>query len=161
MKKNISGFTLIELLVVVIILGILAVTAAPKFMSLTGDARGSTVKGMKGAVQGSLGLVYAKAQVNGQSGATGSLTIDGNAVALVEGYPDPATAANLTSVVEFDSNEFTAEAVASGTEVAIYPNAVTQPGTVAVGTDYSCAVIYAKTAGNAPTVTTVNLDKCD
>ena len=38
MKRN-AGFTLIELVIVIVILGILAVTAAPKFLNLQGDAR--------------------------------------------------------------------------------------------------------------------------
>ena len=50
MKRS-AGFTLIELIIVIVILGILAVTAAPKFINLQGDARTSTVNGLKGAVQ--------------------------------------------------------------------------------------------------------------
>ncbi|MGL4893853.1 MAG: type II secretion system protein, partial [Shewanella sp.] len=45
MKKQ-QGFTLIELVVVIIILGILAVTAAPKFINLQGDARVSALNGL-------------------------------------------------------------------------------------------------------------------
>ena len=45
MKRS-AGFTLIELVIVIIILGILAVTAAPKFLNLRGGARESTLKGM-------------------------------------------------------------------------------------------------------------------
>jgi len=159
MKKNYEGgFTLIELLVVVIILGILAVTAAPKFMSLTGDARASTVKGMKGAVQGSLGLVFAKAQVSGQSGLAGTLTIDGNAVTLEEGYPDPAAAANLSGVVEFDPLEFTAVAIAPD-EIVIHPVGA-NTGAATVSADYVCAVVYTKVLGDSPSVT-FNVADCD
>lgn len=46
MKKQ-AGFTLIELVIVIIILGILAVTAAPKFLNLQDDARTSTLKGVE------------------------------------------------------------------------------------------------------------------
>nr|WP_272877531.1 MULTISPECIES: prepilin-type N-terminal cleavage/methylation domain-containing protein [Shewanella] len=60
-----QGFTLIELVVVIIILGILAVTAAPKFINLQGDARLSTLNGFKGALQGTNSLVYSKAAIGG------------------------------------------------------------------------------------------------
>lgn len=46
-----QGFTLIELIVVIVILGILAVTAAPKFMNLTSDANSAVVKGLAGAIR--------------------------------------------------------------------------------------------------------------
>ncbi|MDP5147703.1 type II secretion system protein [Shewanella sp. ULN5] len=65
MQKQ-QGFTLIELVVVIIILGILAVTAAPKFINLQGDARVSALAGMKAAIQGSNTLVYSKAALAGE-----------------------------------------------------------------------------------------------
>lgn len=64
MQKQ-NGFTLIELVVVIIILGILAVTAAPKFINLQTDARQSALQGVKGAIQGANGLVFAKAALMG------------------------------------------------------------------------------------------------
>ncbi|WP_351016186.1 type II secretion system protein [Shewanella sp. AC91-MNA-CIBAN-0169] len=64
MQKQ-QGFTLIELVVVIIILGILAVTAAPKFINLQGDARASALSGMKAAIQGANTLVYSKAALAG------------------------------------------------------------------------------------------------
>ena len=56
MKKQ-NGFTLIELVVVIIILGILAVTAAPKFINLQSDARETSLQGMKRAILGANSLV--------------------------------------------------------------------------------------------------------
>ncbi|GGP61344.1 hypothetical protein GCM10009347_29490 [Shewanella algicola] len=67
MQKQ-QGFTLIELVVVIIILGILAVTAAPKFINLQGDARVSALSGMKAAIQGGNTLVYSKAALAGKEG---------------------------------------------------------------------------------------------
>ncbi|ENM3810998.1 type II secretion system protein, partial [Vibrio cholerae] len=57
MKRQ-SGFNLIELVVVIVILGILAVTAAPRFLNLQSDARKASLLGLKGAINGAAGLVY-------------------------------------------------------------------------------------------------------
>jgi MSHA pilin protein MshA len=74
MKKQ-QGFTLIELVVVIIILGILAVTAAPKFINLQGDARISTLEGARGAMQGANSLVFSRAVLNAQGNAAAQTVI--------------------------------------------------------------------------------------
>ncbi len=86
MQKQ-NGFTLIELVVVIIILGILAVTAAPKFINLQTDARQSALQGVKGAIQGANGLVFAKAALAGEERADDT---DGTDVTIigVEGDSD-------------------------------------------------------------------------
>ncbi|MCD9555155.1 prepilin-type N-terminal cleavage/methylation domain-containing protein [Photobacterium carnosum] len=60
-----KGFTLIELVVVIVILGILAVVAAPKFMGLQRDARIADLKGLEGSLKAANEMVYAKAAMKG------------------------------------------------------------------------------------------------
>lgn len=92
MQKQ-NGFTLIELVVVIIILGILAVTAAPKFINLQSDARVSALQGMRASIQGANSLVYSKAAIAGKEkgGTDGAATLDiglgtGKDINIVYGY---------------------------------------------------------------------------
>ena len=62
-KKQQSGFTLIELIIVIIILGILSVVAAPKFLNLSTDANIAVLEGLGGSIQSASALVYAKANI--------------------------------------------------------------------------------------------------
>ncbi|OEF28469.1 type II secretion system protein [Vibrio rumoiensis] len=89
MKKQ-GGFTLIELVVVIVILGILAVTAAPKFLNLQDDAKVSAVKGLAGAMKGAAGITYGKAAVAGKdavSSANLSIPSVSGGVDIIYGYP--------------------------------------------------------------------------
>jgi MSHA pilin protein MshA len=79
-----KGFTLIELVVVIVILGILAATAAPKFIDLTGDARSSVMKGVQGSINSAVNLAHAKALV---AGSLTEIEIGGTFYALVNGFP--------------------------------------------------------------------------
>ena len=63
-KMKQQGFTLIELVVVIIILGILSVIAAPKFIDLKSDAYIASLRGMAGAIDSTNSLVYSKAAIN-------------------------------------------------------------------------------------------------
>ncbi|WP_318436985.1 type II secretion system protein [Photobacterium leiognathi] len=98
MKKQ-QGFTLIELVVVIVILGILAVTAAPKFMNLQGDARHASLQGLKGAIQGASGIVYGKAAIEGIESTKGTVSAGADTVQTLFGYPEASDDGILKAIV--------------------------------------------------------------
>jgi len=68
MKRQ-HGFTLIELVMVIVILGILAATAIPRFVNLTGEARSARVQGFAGALGSGAAINYASRSANAALGA--------------------------------------------------------------------------------------------
>lgn len=104
MMKKQSGFTLIELVIVIIILGILAATAVPKFVDLQGDARASAMKGVKAALEGAATLTYSQAAIQGIEKASSS-QVTKSGVDTVFGYP-AATEDGIINAVDLSANDW-------------------------------------------------------
>jgi MSHA pilin protein MshA len=143
-----AGFTLIELVIVIVILGILAATAAPKFIDLTNDAKASVMEGLEGALNSAADLAHAKALVEGKtatSGSTQSISVGSDTILLNYGWP---ITADISKLVDVDS------AISHSGGTFFYVDSTSTQ---------ECAVTYSNVASNTetrPTIATVDLTKC-
>ena len=160
--KNQSGFTLIELVAVIVLLGVLAVTALPRFIDLRGDARQGVLESVAASLQSAAVQVYAKALMQDSLANTDTVSDNGVLIDTRLGYPRANSVGNedISDLVDISGDDSLVFQPGGG--------AVRRVGYDADGdgnvTDDGCFIIYnnATAVGTLPeiTIADANLAGC-
>jgi MSHA pilin protein MshA len=145
MRTSQSGFTLIELVVVIVILGILAAFAVPRFMGLERQARTATANSLAGSIRSASAMAHGVWLANGNNAA--NIQVDGVARAMALGYPTRGSIDDLLESVQGfayapGTGTFTRQGAVNAAQCT-----VVYTGAVLVGANITPPTVVVQTAG--------------
>jgi MSHA pilin protein MshA len=120
-----KGFTLIEMVIVIVVMGILAAVAIPKFVSFTTDARVATMETLEGVVKTSANLVFAKSALEGnEDESAAKVDVAGKLVNVTFGFPviDSRGEDELMNILETDISYTLSQEVGGDNGVILISN---------------------------------------
>jgi type II secretory pathway pseudopilin PulG len=157
MSKQDNARNPLNIVMVVIILGILAAVALPRHLEQKHEARRAQIQAWASALHSGVAIAHAAAQVYGQTGDRGNVTIEDHGIALVHGYPDVGSKpkdSGILAAAKIDSSE-------DDLQMSIKGNTLTLAVAEGGGPRPDCHVSYGEARGpNALPTISVALGGC-